>query len=261
MRLGISTIEGVDDPGGLPFAIAQLQRDMGAWPHTVPVWNRWHPRPVWQPLPARDLPWRAMVFVESDGNYAAYLRGDHDGALDAWAQCAAVDGRRLLVRFDQEPNGFPSSPWAGTEPATYRRAFAYVSDRVRAIAGNVRFVYCPIRRGRARQDELKRYYPGHAAQRVAFDAYNRGSSKSIADDWAPTIETLRSISGARTVMVCEFGRLRGTGNRVRWLRGLRDVEGVSLALYFHIRPPAEPWDWRMTARMLRAYGSLAVELA
>jgi len=105
-------------------------------------------------------PWEAPYNNRSAGRFRLdhILAGDNDAFIDDWAAQAAAWGKPMLVAWGIEMNG-TWFPWSGVfygggaiiegsdppryqGPETYKRAFRYVVDRVRAKgARNVLWVY------------------------------------------------------------------------------------------------------------------------
>jgi len=118
----------------------------------------------------------------------------------------------------------------------------------------VRMWYCPIRRGRQRQDEIEAYYPGdEATQIVGFDVYDsRRPPKPMRKKWRGTIETLQRIAPDKPIWVGEFGKARRTGSRIKWLKGLDDVKGVAVVIYFDM-DLGPGHRWLLSPKQRRAY--------
>ncbi len=254
-------------------------RDLtGFFPAILPLWSPFDidlPAPRGGQFPATwllDGLWargiQPAVYARSAGEgrwathgYEAILRGERDEAIERWGLAAAADGRRLILRWDQEMNG--TFPWSLREPAEYVRVFRRVSDRIRRVAGatNVELHFCPALRRRAGGlDEVQSYFPGDDwCQLVGFDAYSRTAEwEPIAEQWGPMLQRLRRMSD-RPVLVGEFGRRVDLPARPAWLATLADVRGVGGAVYFDMDLTQHAWPehrWLMSRPMRAVYAGL-----
>lgn len=176
-----------------------------------------------------------MVYMTTSGvAYEDIIAGLWDDHLESWGRQVAAIGQPLVLRLDQEPNGAWAAPWSLADPTLYRRMFGHVERAIRSYGGarNVRMLYCPVWRGRDRADDFERYYPGDACQLVGFDSYAREDEPiPLARRWRAPLETLRRLTPDKGVVVGEYGILRGIAGRRRWLRGLREVDGIETAVY------------------------------
>lgn len=257
MKYGVALPESVHDQHLLGDAVDRFTQ-RAAKPDFVPIWcrDRIWPASVIAELQQRDV--KPMIYMTSQGwTYQDILAGDHDGELTAFAIDAAQYGKRIVVRWDQEPNSDFGQPWADEPPARYIATFRHVSVLIRAIAPDVRMFYCPSWRGRHHLGDFERYYPGDAAQVVGFDAYVRDPNpRPLRRRWKRPLRLLRGIAPGTPIIIGEFGMLRGLKRRRRWLRSLGRVRGVETAVYFDIDLPHRGVRWSMGKGMRRAWKRL-----
>lgn len=245
MKRGVSLIEGTQHEDGtrLLAAIDKWKRQAGRYPRFVPIWlpfdrPRQAPRGGGFPDMALMMGLRRrgiepMIYAHSqshrrftDYDYGSYIRGEHNAELDAFAQDAADYGGRLIFRWDQE---FSAKwfPWGQRPPRQFKRAWRKVMER---MPDNIKPYYC----GWGPQaNALKEYYPGDEwVDFVGFDQYSVGKNwKPLNEAWRPAKRALRSVTD-KPIIVGEFGRNRGAGERGQWIRTLDNVTGVWAALYF-----------------------------
>jgi len=126
-------------------------------------------------------PWEPPYNASSSGRFSLerILSGENDAYIDEWGRQAAAWGKPMLVAWGIEMNGtwFPWSgplngadtPIPGTDPVklqgqeTYKRAYRYVVDRVRAQgARNVQWVFHTNHSSepQAPWNRISSYYPG-----------------------------------------------------------------------------------------------------
>jgi len=270
MRRGASLYEGTfhTDGSGLLAAVDAWAAEAGGYPKFVPLWcqlTNTGPMPAGSDFDAtlmNGLLTRGvepMVFMTSSGwvdaqhsapqrTYQSYLAGDYDSQLDAWSSAAADYGHRLIVRWDHEM-GMAWAPWSVNSAPTYKSVFSHVADRLRA-AGNVKLWFC----GGGRQ-KLLTYFPGGTTcDYIGFDKYSRDEAwDPLPTAWKKSIDTCKSLSG-HPIIVGEFGREASLSQRWQWLKTIRDVQDVWLALYFDMDLTAEEdVDWTMTKYMRQRY--------
>src|SRR3990172_3093968 len=280
MCLGASIYEATlqgDESLVLP-AVDRWRRLTGFYPAILPLWSPFdldRPAPRGNDFPAdwllgglRERGIEPAVFAHSADEprwdthgYEAILRGDRDEALEKWGRAAAEYGHRLILRWDQEMNG--SFPWSDRPPDEYVRVFRRVSDRIRGVAGarNVELFFCPsLREGDPGLDTIESYYPGDEwCQHVSFDGYSRTEVwVPLAEQWGPLIDRYGGMT-RRPILVGEFGRRIDLDARDAWLSSLRDVRGVSAAVYFDMDLPffeSPAHHWLMGQPMRDVYASL-----
>ena len=259
MKRGVSLNASVSAKG-LPEALDAWREQAGRYPDLAPVWCPLFvfPDPVLLgQLRGRGIEpmlyTRSSRFTLSAGARIAhpaytaqtYLAGDHDAALDAFAQAAQEYGHRLIARFDHEPS-LGWAPWSGP-PELYIAAWRYISDRLRR-APNIKMYWC----GWSGDME---YYPGNRwCDFVGFDAYSkRVVFRELRSQWRKPIAAIRERT-KKPIIVGEFGRLRGRPLRWLWMRSLRKVRGVWACVYFDIDVrKSEGKDWRMSPWMRREF--------
>jgi hypothetical protein len=259
-------------------AVDRWRKLTGFYPAILPLWSPFDhdlPAPQGGRFPAdwllaglRERGVEPAVFAHSADErgwathgYEAILRGERDRAIERWGLRAAEYGERLILRWDQEVNG--RFPWSMREPAEYIRVFRRVSDRIRHVAGarNVELFFCPSLRGQDQGlDIIESYYPGDDwCQQVGFDGFSRTDVwVPLAEQWGPTIRRLERMT-SRPLVVGEFGRRIDLPDRDAWLASLRDVTGVSAAVYFDMDLPffeSPQHHWLMGGPMRKVYADL-----
>lgn len=296
VALGLSRRAGVasrDDAGILADLDACVARD-GRAPAAYAIWVNFgdlgpgSPRTTLPPLATLEaldalgvcpvIFWQPVGPGNATIPFADIVAGAWDEYLDAFAAGCAAFGRRVIVRFAHEGNA-GWFPWAigkaGNTAANARAAHRYVHDRVRAIAPEADFFWCPMapKPGYVPLEDL---YPGaDACQFIGFDAYqwSGSSGASPVEQWRPTMRALRDLTGSgKPIIVGETG-VRSSGNpdhadfRRAWLRdGFRAAQQewpiLAAILYFDVdvRDIDEP-DWRIgsTPNLRAAWKGLMAE--
>lgn len=155
------------------------------------------------------------------------LKGEWDAYIDHWADSAAQFGTPVFVCFGLEMNGtwFPWSGWfygAGKKsrsgedfagPETYKQAYRYVVDRVRARgAKNILWVFHANNYSYPRDswNNIARYYPGsNYVDWLGLSVYGK---QFHDDDWAvfkPLLDwpyqELCALDPVKPIMLAEWG--------------------------------------------------------
>ncbi len=172
------------------------------------------------------------------------LAGAHDTYIDMWGDRAREFGGAMIVSFANEANG-DWFPWSGTYyggnnvvpdsnpkryqgPETYKKAYRYVVDRIRARgAKNVEWVFHSMNYPYPFDvwNLAKEYYPGpEYADWIGCSVY--GPQYKL-DKWGPFTPLLEwpykhisEIDPSKPFMVVEWGvaELPKKGNRAEWIR-------------------------------------------
>ena len=260
MRHGVALREAVDKPSAtLTLPALDAWTAKAAKPDLFPIWSRWDKaakawtldRALLAGLRSRGV--EPIIYVESTGvPYDVILTGAMDTALRLLA-CAAGNG--TMVRFDQEPNGSGlRADWQKPNAANARwvDVFRHVSHAMR-IQADVRMVYCPVGRNRARIGELAAYWPGDdAVQVMAFDMYsNDEHGRFPPEQWAVSIEWQKATAPEKPRITCETGRDARLTQRAEWLASIDDVADLDAAIVFDMGVPEFGDDWRFSRAMYR----------
>lgn len=204
-------------------------------------------------------------------NLNAIVAGQWDSYIDKWAEAARTFGKPMIVSFANEMNGewFPwsgmyyggenwidldddNNPEAGEweGPYTYKRAFCYVVDRVRARgATNIKWLFHTNNYSYPLDtwNFAAAYYPGkNYADWMGLSVYGQqfkdepwASVESLVD-W-PYEEVCR-IDPDTPVMIAEWGTAEfpNAGNKAAWIRDglnlfLTRYPRIRAAVYWHER--------------------------
>ena len=156
-------------------------------------------------------PWDAP-YEEGDGpdrfSLDSILAGKWNDYIDAWADSAKQFGHPLFVSFAKEPNG-SGFPWSGMYcgadkpvpnttpvqyegPETYKKAYRYVVDRVRAKgAANIIWVF-EVMNFSIPQDEwnyINQYYPGAGyVDWIGLSIYGQEYPDQSWSDFTPLLQ-------------------------------------------------------------------------
>lgn len=188
------------------------------------------------------------------------LDGEFNTLIDGWAQdyltwAARISGHsaqcnaqskavlyRFAWEFDMDPatSGFPWKMGVGdageakNTPLIYRKAFTYVSDRIRKHNGatGVKMVWCAWGGNQPSADRWRPYYPGtddraDAVQFTGFDTFTEAVGTSMSDLYAKPLAALRALDPNKTAIVCETAVAANSGTqaqRADWLEdGIADL--------------------------------------
>jgi len=187
-------------------------------------------------------------------------KGDYDGFFREWAQAAARDGKRVLLRFGFEMNG-DWFTWSGN-PGLFKQAWR----RIHAIfvaekAANVEWIWSPNVQSAPDTPEngMHLYYPGaDVVDWVALDGYNFGDDHDEWHKWesfesvfAKVLPEFKKRYAGKPVMIAETGCPPGGGDqRVTWIREayahLQGCPQVKAVVWFNYdkRREGEP-NWRI----------------
>jgi hypothetical protein len=134
----------------------------------------------------------------------AISEGQQNAVIDAWAQKAKTFGSEILFRPWWEMNG-NWFPWGRSE--YYVAAWKLLYTRVKAIAPNVKFVWCPnVMQG---EPDPVTWFPGEAyVDWTCMDGYNGSTLKNTswitpANLFQTTYERLLSIAPNKPIMIGE----------------------------------------------------------
>jgi len=198
-------------------------------------------------------------------NLQTILGGKWNAYIDTWATQARALGKPLFVSWGLEMNGF-WFPWSGSYygrgqpvegcptcyagPETFKRAYRYVVDRVRARgASNIVWVWHA--NNTSDPDEpwnaMAQYYPGpQYADWIAMSAYGTqyASEGWVAVDAAMVMpyKTLSRVDETKPVMLAEWGvgEFPKKGSRGKWIaefleRVPRDFPRIRAGVFWHER--------------------------
>ena len=214
-------------------------------------------------------PWDRKEYEDTKFNrydLRLILAGRFDSYIDAWAAQAKEFGLPLLVAWGIEMNG-NWFPWSGifhgggrviekTEPPvhegpdTYRKAFRYIVERVRAKgAGNIEWVFHVNNTSDPYEpwNSMSEYYPGSAyVDWLALSAYGQQFpfQEWISFDFALPgfYRELCAVDTAKPIMLAEWGvaNFPQKGKMSDWLaeafrRLPTDFPRLKAAVYWHER--------------------------
>lgn len=167
----------------------------------------------------------------------------------------------IVVRWDHEVNNraWTAAPWTGMDPDIYRRNWRNIRE---LLPHWVKMAYIPMLLERHAIDDFGIWYPGDEhVDIVGFDTYAWGERLiKPSTRWSHPIAWWQRHSD-RPIWVTEFGithyRTRQR-ERLAWLRDLRNVEGVDVAMYFDIDKPDEGKHarWQLDMRERRLLGRM-----
>jgi beta-mannanase len=173
----------------------------------------------------------------------AILAGKWDAYIDKWAAGAKAFGKPFFVSFCNEMNG-DWFPWSGCYygrekplpggkyqgPETFKRAWRYVVDRVRAHGGtNVLWVFHVNNYSDPQEkwNRIENYYPGpQYVDWLGLSIY--GKQERFQDHWVDFDEDLLeepyqflgAVDPTKPIMVAEFGvgEFPDMGSKATWIQ-------------------------------------------
>lgn len=161
----------------------------------------------------------------------AVSEGQQDSVIDAWATKAKNFGGEILYRPWWEMNG-TWYPWGRS--SYYVAAWKRLYSRVKAIAPNVKFVWCPNTIWDAASDPAP-WFPGEAyVDFVGMDGYNAGPLKNTAwksptDVFKPTYDRLRQLAPGKDIVIAETASTeRGAPSGTSKAAWIADLLGPTL---------------------------------
>ena len=212
-------------------------------------------------------PWDRPYIQEADPDRFSLeeiLAGKWDAYIDQWAIAAKETGIPILVSWGLEMNG-NWFPWAGyfygactagksglTGPETYKKAFRYVVDRVRARgASNIMWGF-HANHFTYPQDPWNRmaeYYPGpEYVDWLGLSVYGKQFEDEAWGSFEDVMEAgykeICQLDPGKPVLVAEYGvgEFPSSGDKAEWLTGALDLiktryARVKAAVYWHERWP------------------------
>lgn len=135
----------------------------------------------------------------------AVAEGGQDAVIDAWAQKAKSFGSEIIYRPWWEFNG---TWYAWGRSPYYVAAWRRLYSRVKAIAPNVKFLWCPNVMWDTASDPAA-WFPGESyVDYVGMDGYNAGplkntSWKSATAVFGPTYTKLRGLAPTKDIIIAE----------------------------------------------------------
>lgn len=193
------------------------------------------------------------------------LAGKWDGYIDAWADGAKQFGQPMFVSLCNEMNGswfpwsgyfygqgepVPGQPGKFKGPETFKAAWRYIIDRVRARGtSNIRWVmhFNNYSYPTDAWNEMGQYYPGpDYVDWLGLSVYGKQFG---GDPWVEAGDLLDypyaevcELDPAKPIMITEFGvgEFPKSGDKARWLRemfaGIKErCPRVRAAIYWHER--------------------------
>ncbi|CAK0744083.1 mannan endo-1,4-beta-mannosidase [Gammaproteobacteria bacterium] len=206
--------------GERSFPSAQLNTVTAKGAVPLIFWSPWdHPYEEVHPEEQR--------FPHNPINLHVILAGKFDDYIDRWADAAKAYGRPMLVAWGLEMNG-QWFPWSGIfhgagkhvpgqqgylGPETYKRAYRYVVDRVRARgATGIAWVFQSNGYSipRAPWNRVAEYYPGpDYVDWLGMSAYGKQFAN---EQWASPAEAMdhpyqeiTSVDATKPVILAEWG--------------------------------------------------------
>jgi hypothetical protein len=193
----------------------------------------------------------------------AILSGKWDTYIDQWADAAKESGIPLLVSWGLEMNG-NWFPWSGCfydggargktgykGPETYKKAYRYVVDRVRARgAFNILWGFHTNNYTYPQEswNRMSAYYPGaDYVDWLGLSVYgkqflNDGDWYAFKDVMEEAYHEICRLDPVKPVIVAEYGvgEFPGSGNKAEWVVGALDLlrtryTRVKGAVYWHER--------------------------
>jgi hypothetical protein len=175
----------------------------------------------------------SLISVDTGStSLGAIAGGLQNSVIDSWATKAHGWGYPFLVRFCWEMNGNWYS-WARSKE--YVAAWRLFVSRVRAIAPNVKFVWCPnvgydTASWAAFSEDVANggMFPGpNYVDWVGMDGYNRGTNPLEPDRWkvpyevfGPTYQRLQTLAPTKPIMICETASTEYGGSKASWITNL-----------------------------------------
>jgi hypothetical protein len=151
------------------------------------------------------------------------LAGKHDTSIDQWAKDAAAYADLVMIRPWWEMNGLWFTKALGPE---YIQGWRYLHSRIKAIADNVLFIWCPnvIAGGIA---DPEPWYPGDEyVDWVGMDGYS-GQHPAKSYGWRSahkvfksTYDRFQEFAAEKPVMICETAASEYGGSKAVWTRNL-----------------------------------------
>jgi hypothetical protein len=234
---------------GFPLKNMQMISRHGALP--LLFWSPWD-----RPYAERGVPDRFSL--------TEILLGKWDAYIDQWAVAARESHIPLLVSWGLEMNG-NWFPWSGSYygggnavktgfegPETFKKAYRYVVDRVRAKgASNIlwgfhanHFTY-----PQEAWNRMSEYYPGaDYVDWLGLSVYGKQFGDNVWSSFKDVMEEayleICRLDPVKPVLVAEYGvgEFPASGNKAEWLTGAMDLlrtryTRVKGAVYWHERWP------------------------
>jgi hypothetical protein len=212
------------------------------------------------------IPLKSMGFeAGSLGTATEILEGKKDAVIKVWAEEAAKFGHPFFFRPSWEMNT-SAWPWAfgSLEPSTYVEAWQYLYGKIKPIAPNVTFCWCPNVLSRSGGPavagapvDFRPWYPGDGyVDWTGLDGYVGTQAKKNEGWYVPlklfkvSYDRLREIAPTKPIIVVETAASETGGTKSTWitelLSGLQtNFPGVKGFLWFnnYIEQAAERITW------------------
>jgi len=193
----------------------------------------------------------AVSLISVDFPVASIVSGSQDAVIDALAQKAKTWGGEILLRPGWEMNG---TWYAWGRQSDYVKAWVRYVSRIRAIAPNVKFVWCVNAIWDGPSDPAP-WFPGSAyVDWVGMDGYNKDTPwKSPFEVFKQTYDRLGVIAPGKPIMICETGCREAGGSKAAWITNLlstalpKRFPAVKALVWFNwnIVEGGERMDWQI----------------
>lgn len=186
----------------------------------------------------------SLISIGLSGTLASIANGSQDATIDAFAQKAKSFGYPILLRPWWEMNG---SWFAWGRSSDYIAAWRRYVTRIRAIAPNVSFVWCPNTIWDSASD-IAPYFPGDEyIDWAGIDGYNRNEPWTWAGGvFDKTLDRIKQLS-SKPVMIAETGSYETGGDKAAWITNF-----LSTWIPNHSRVRAVVWfNWNILENGVR----------
>lgn len=142
--------------------------------------------------------------------------GKYDGYIKSFAESVKSLHCTIMLRFDQEPNGF-WYPWGlsakkmHNTPAEYRAMWRHVWNVFHKVgAKNVVWMWSPNYLYKGAVNSLKALYPGNKyVDMVGIDGYLLNETDTPSEIFGPVMKTLKKVAPNKPWLVAETGVASG----------------------------------------------------
>lgn len=186
-----------------------------------------------------------------EGICAKVLAGEFDASIKTWAEAAKAFAHPFFLRPWWEMNGTWWN-WS-TTAAQFVEAWQYLYNKIKPIAPNVTFVWCPnvLSAEVAIIADFGSFYPGDAfVDWIGLDGYSGENPlkkygwRTPAAVFKPSYDRIREVAPSKPIIICETACSEIGGTKSAWIT---ELLGTTIPVLMPAVKAHVWFNWNITA--------------